>query len=246
MEYLSFRIQNFKGIKDTTIHLDRLIKASIFPIVGLNESGKTTILEAIHSFNPDQVTGNLLQLSSSQNNKTEFIKRVPRDKLATFTDNISVSAIILLNDLDKSTILNQIKELDFITDLDALPDTLNIQKYQSFNNGDYKSYHIHINLPVFQTKPNKKARKFQTPSNEQKLAIYNIVTSLLPHIAYFPTFIFNFPETIYLQPEQGELSNIEHRTVILPYLMAGFSRIKIHQRWLAAIGLMGSFMVVKP
>ena len=35
-------------------------------------------------------------------------------------------------------------------------------------------------------------------------------------------------------------------SVILPYLMAGFSRIKIHQRWLAAIGLMGSFMVVKP
>ena len=35
-------------------------------------------------------------------------------------------------------------------------------------------------------------------------------------------------------------------SVILPYLMAGFSRIKTHQRWLAAIGLMGSFMVVKP
>ena len=35
-------------------------------------------------------------------------------------------------------------------------------------------------------------------------------------------------------------------SVILPYLMTGFSRIKIHQRWLAAIGLMGSFMVVKP
>ena len=34
--------------------------------------------------------------------------------------------------------------------------------------------------------------------------------------------------------------------VILPYLMAGFSRIKTHQRWLAAIGLMGPFMIVKP
>ena len=34
--------------------------------------------------------------------------------------------------------------------------------------------------------------------------------------------------------------------VIIPYLMADFSRIKTHQRWLAAIGLMGSFMIVKP
>ena len=38
----------------------------------------------------------------------------------------------------------------------------------------------------------------------------------------------------------------ESGTVILPYLMAGFSRIKTHQWWLAAIGLMGSFMIVKP
>ena len=35
-------------------------------------------------------------------------------------------------------------------------------------------------------------------------------------------------------------------TVILPYLMAGFSRIKTHQRRLTTIGLMGSFMIVKP
>ena len=34
--------------------------------------------------------------------------------------------------------------------------------------------------------------------------------------------------------------------VILPYLMAGFSRIKTHQRRLTTIGLMGSFMIVKP
>ncbi len=48
MRYKSFRIQNFKGIKDTTIRLDTIGGASVFAFVGLNESGKTTILEAIH------------------------------------------------------------------------------------------------------------------------------------------------------------------------------------------------------
>ena len=52
MRYKSFRIRNFKGIKDTTINLDTATGAGVFALVGLNESGKTTVLEAIHSFYP--------------------------------------------------------------------------------------------------------------------------------------------------------------------------------------------------
>ncbi len=32
----------------------------VFAFVGLNESGKTTILEAIHSFSPDEATSELV------------------------------------------------------------------------------------------------------------------------------------------------------------------------------------------
>ena len=56
MHYSSFRIQNFKGIKDTTIKLSDQSRMGVFAFVGLNESGKTTILEAIHSFSPDYAT----------------------------------------------------------------------------------------------------------------------------------------------------------------------------------------------
>ena len=49
MRYKRFQIKNFKGIKDTIVDLDAG-EAAVFPFVGLNESGKTTILEAIHSF----------------------------------------------------------------------------------------------------------------------------------------------------------------------------------------------------
>ena len=50
MRYKSFRIQNFKGIKDTTIGLESALGVGVFALVGLNESGKTTILEAIDKF----------------------------------------------------------------------------------------------------------------------------------------------------------------------------------------------------
>ena len=53
MKYKSFRIKNFKGIKDTTVVLQGVAGAGVFAFVGLNESGKTTVLEAIHSFSPD-------------------------------------------------------------------------------------------------------------------------------------------------------------------------------------------------
>ncbi|GFO97543.1 hypothetical protein ig2599ANME_1747 [groundwater metagenome] len=52
MKFTEFKIKNFKGIEDITINLDKSPNANIYTLVGLNESGKTTILEAINLFNP--------------------------------------------------------------------------------------------------------------------------------------------------------------------------------------------------
>ena len=60
MKYTKFVIKNFKGIRDTTINLQEIAGASVFALVGLNESGKTTLLEAIYSFSPDSATSELL------------------------------------------------------------------------------------------------------------------------------------------------------------------------------------------
>ncbi|MEM6366215.1 MAG: AAA family ATPase, partial [Planctomycetota bacterium] len=48
MRYRSFRIVEYRGIQDP-IEFD-LRKESIFPLVGVNECGKTTILEALLAF----------------------------------------------------------------------------------------------------------------------------------------------------------------------------------------------------
>ena len=48
MEIKRFRIRNYRAIED----LEFSLRDSISPIIGLNESGKTTVLQAIQSFDP--------------------------------------------------------------------------------------------------------------------------------------------------------------------------------------------------
>lgn len=64
MRYLSFDIKNYRAISGLTVKLD----AKLIPLVGINECGKTTILQAIYSFdyiNDEEYAGQ--HLKSTQN-----------------------------------------------------------------------------------------------------------------------------------------------------------------------------------
>lgn len=102
MRYKSFRIKNFKGIKDTTINLEGIGGAAVFALVGLNESGKTTVLEAIHSFSPDSATSELL--GGRQSSGIPYKERVPRHLISTFTGAVSVMATVSATKDDKALI----------------------------------------------------------------------------------------------------------------------------------------------
>ena len=67
MKYKSFRIKNYKAIKDLTIEVD---KPKLTPIIGLNETGKSSILQAVFSFdytNDDQYNGEFVNISYIKN-----------------------------------------------------------------------------------------------------------------------------------------------------------------------------------
>ena len=53
MKYTKFTIKKFKGIDKLELDLTKYPNSKVFPLVGLNESGKTTILEAINFFQED-------------------------------------------------------------------------------------------------------------------------------------------------------------------------------------------------
>ena len=67
MKYKSFRIKNYKAIKDLTIEVD---KPKLTPIIGLNETGKSSILQAMFSFdytNDKQYNGEFVNISYIKN-----------------------------------------------------------------------------------------------------------------------------------------------------------------------------------
>jgi ABC-type Na+ transport system ATPase subunit NatA len=206
MRYKSFRIQNFKGIKDTTIDLQGVAGASVFAFVGLNESGKTTILEAIHSFSPDGATKDLLGETG-----VPFKARVPRHLISDFRGQVLVSATLTVTADDKELIAERLlTELKLTIDEEAFPDEVVFERKQSFENGDYQANHFTLKTNP-QVKGDKQ-RKWRDPSKEEALKIRSIVYERAPDIAYFPTFVFNFPPAIYLTERGGPIHEF-YRTV---------------------------------
>jgi hypothetical protein len=164
MRYKSFRIQNFKGIKDTTVELDGVAGASVFAFVGLNESGKTTVLEAIHSFSPDATTRELL--GGEEGLGVPFKDRVPRHLISEFTGDVSVTATLTVTPSDKTAIANLLFEKHHLN-LHEFPDEVAFQRQQRFANGDFKRNYFFLRTKFLVKQANQ--RKWRTPSLEENI-----------------------------------------------------------------------------
>jgi hypothetical protein len=207
MRYKSFRIQNFKGIKDTTVNLDGVAGAAVFAFVGLNESGKTTVLEAIHSFSPDAATSELI--GDDEETGVPFKDRVPRHLISTFSGDVSVVATVSLTEDDKQKISKSFLQKNGLqVDLENLADIV-FERNQRFENGDFKKSFFSLRSPL-QIK-GAKQRKWRAPSVEEKVNLRDTIYSLTPDIAYFPTFVFDFPETIFLTDRGSVLDRFYRR-----------------------------------
>lgn len=209
MRYDSFRIQNFKGIKDTTVQLETIAGASVFAFVGLNESGKTTVLEAIHSFAPDEATSELL--GGKEGLGVPFKNRVPRHLLSEFTGGVKVTATISVSEDEKTDISKLfLGQSGVQLNVSEFPDKIILEREQRFENGDYKQAYFSISTNfLVKSKNQKKWREFTLA--EHKI-LRDIIYAKIPRIAYFPTFVFDFPRSIYLT-ERGGLVDQFYRTV---------------------------------
>ncbi len=91
MKYSRFIISNFKGIDEITIDFSN---NRVITLVGLNESGKTTIMEAIHLF--------YKMLKGDEPSESEL--KTLRPKGAGFTGNIKITGELVLEEIDKKKI----------------------------------------------------------------------------------------------------------------------------------------------
>lgn len=202
MRYKAFEIQNFKGIKSTKVDLSTLTGANVFCLVGLNESGKTTLLEAIHTFSPDFRSGKLVQASSGTD-KERAESRVPRHQIASFTGETVVSAIVSLNNDDRQEISSYLtSEHDLVIDSSSLPDEIKMTRADIFERGDYLRTEKRLDVEV--DVRTKSQRKMRRPTKGDIDCLWDAIWNHTPDIAYYPTFIFDFPERIYITPRPGK------------------------------------------
>lgn len=137
MEHLSFRIINFKGIADQAIQLDKQPIGRVFSLVGLNESGKTTILEAINLLESKEKHPESLYKENFQH--IDANDMIPMKLKANFNGSIRIIAKISLAESEIDDIVRFCKkELRFNVEKRNIEPYLSITKEMKYKNSIYE------------------------------------------------------------------------------------------------------------
>ena len=132
---------------------------------------------------------------------------IPKSKISNFTDEISVEATISLDDAD----VNQIKDyalnnLNFDISNSDFP-TISVTKKLSFKDSKFDriTYLWSIEIVGKEKGRRKKPRKLEDGDALRSEIVEYIKTKMIPRIIYYPNFLFDIPEKIYLehQPNEG-------------------------------------------
>ncbi len=204
MRYSSFEIRNFRGIKHARLELSPA-GAGIFTLIGLNESGKTTILEAISNFRLG--TGDEKSLYQSEPSAEDPSTFVPKHEKYNFTGDITIEATVEFENGDKEACINWAEsQSNWHIDKSSIPDSFRIKRGYKFLNSDRVATINDWSLTPEGTEGRGKKKKPITANDTAWAPFTAMVSVRLPEIVYFPTFIFEQPDKIVLNPQDGERS----------------------------------------
>jgi predicted ATP-dependent endonuclease of OLD family len=95
-DFKKISLQHFKGAEKVTIDFSAKHSSPVITLIGLNESGKTTILEGLASFiSSDDAVSDIFK-------SAQIGSIIPMHRKAAFAGNITVSADFTLDDADIS------------------------------------------------------------------------------------------------------------------------------------------------
>ncbi|WP_339705261.1 AAA family ATPase [Algoriphagus aquimarinus] len=210
MKFTYFKFKNFKGIEDQTLSLTK--GSNIFTLVGLNESGKTTILEAINFFSHKPESLAVLELDSYSIDDIHNL--IPINKRDNFNDSIIIEAGLELSESDIKEIKKEIYKANEIIVSECAYKVSYTQTYHFKNSIHQPSKNIFS--WIFWAKGKKKsAKKTKLLTNdENQPANLNFIRKNIPSILYFPNFLFEFPEKIYLDDKIADLKHIFYQKII--------------------------------
>lgn len=200
MKFKSFTFKNFKGIKNMTVNLSTTPRSNIYTLVGLNESGKTTILEAISNFdsNPDYGPGDT-PITTLEKDPEAFL---PLSERANFDGQIYVGATLELEPEDLNVLNKYIREKTEYHSVEPII-TTSYHRHYNFSGSIYKDTNRYWDGIKVRLKDNPKKEyvKLWGRDNNTWHELDKILIERIPNIVYFPNFLFDFPSRIYLEED---------------------------------------------
>lgn len=188
MRYRKFKIENYKGISKVEIDF---VENRILTLVGLNESGKTTILESIRLF---------FDLISGANIPQEKLNEI-RPKGINFTGKIIIEGTLDVEDEDRQKIQQFHDSQGKRRNLD-IPSSLTYTFEFEFKTHKYQKTNRTFLFPV---KASGVKRTLHDTNKEYSAALLDFIKKqLIPEILFYEDFIFQIPEKIVFQKTMVE------------------------------------------
>lgn len=213
MRFLRFEITNFKGIGFAALDLIPS-GGNVFTLIGLNESGKTTILEALDDFGANRE--GVEELYGAKR-VAEFVTYVPKYLKANFTGKITVTAHVAFDDGEDGEVIKAVfAKTGYRIEPESVPTKFSITRGYNFENSDYKSKINNWTLGVLGRGKGDRKSRLIFDSGEPWRVFVSEINGRLPKIVYYPTFLFSIPSKIILNPneEKEKSENRIYRQII--------------------------------
>lgn len=204
MRYTLFTISNFKGIQELTLDLDTNSASKVSILVGLNESGKTTIMEALSFFQENLKNTQEEYLTLHPSGINDIHSLIPKNQIDNFSSATKISAFFELDSSDIDELKQVLSNNGFRCT--SVEPRMELTFEFNFENSVFKKQQTYWDANIY-GKVGKK-RSLQKLSSEDDAAwthSCNFIRKHIPSIIYYPNFLFEFPDSIYLEKfaEQG-------------------------------------------
>ncbi len=195
--YAGFEIQNYRGVKDVSINFS---KNDLLLLLGLNESGKTSILRAIETFDfnndPSEPAAIKPFLTSIRN----------KQDIESSTPCIVTAEIVFSEDIRSDFFNKMLRDATFDSDVRG-----EVRAFIERMNA-HRSVRISRVVPFSNGNPGKTYYKFEgeKPFSSQRLetALAQEVVRRCPYIIYFEDFQDAIPQRIYTSRSSDAFNSV--------------------------------------
>jgi predicted ATPase len=223
MRYLWFEAENFKGIPRARLELSLGGSSRVFSLVGLNESGKTTVLEAIdyfQAFDPEGAEISPKQLGDWAAPSPHEL--IPIAERTNFNGAVTLRCGVEIDEEDIDALRNYLKSTKGYR-LERMSTTLEVTDSSFYADSRFRrrtTAWSGLEL-TGKARGTKDTRTVDSLSNTHVRAATSFLGTRLPTVWFFPNFLFEFPERIFLELEDNESeSNLFYRTLLQDILDA--------------------------